>query len=174
MTVSLCVIMIECTNEISFALPIMMTLLISKSVGDLFNVGIYDMHIEIKHVPLLEWEPPAHGSDIKLKELLKNQNPVNLRKIMTVREIVRILKMTRHNGFPVTFRGPNEEEPPVLLGFILRSTLTAILHDGVVDSPDFDSLNRFYPRFPSIYELKLTEEYLETTLNLEHFMDSSP
>ena len=61
-------------------------------------------------------------------------------------------------------------------------------HDGVVDSPDFDSLNRFYPRwnflsnkplkksqnsrFPSIYELKLTEEYLETTLNLEHFMDS--
>ena len=47
-------------------------------------------------MPLLEWEPPAHGSDIKLKELLKNQNPVNLRKIMTVREIVRILKMTRN------------------------------------------------------------------------------
>ena len=47
-------------------------------------------------MPLLEWEPPAHGSDIKLKELLKNQNPVNLRKIMSVREIVRILKMTRN------------------------------------------------------------------------------
>ena len=38
----------KCTNEISFALPIMMTLLISKSVGDLFNVGIYDMHIEAR------------------------------------------------------------------------------------------------------------------------------
>ena len=27
-------------------------------VGDFFNEGIYDMHIHVKHIPLLPWEAP--------------------------------------------------------------------------------------------------------------------
>lgn len=109
----------------------MMTLLVSKGVGDLFNVGIYDMHIELKHVPLLEWESPSNGLDIKLKDLLKGQHPIYFTKMMKVRDIVRILKMTRHNGFPITSQG---SDSTVLLGFILRSTVTAVLHDQVKDN----------------------------------------
>ena len=26
-------------------------------MGDLFNEGLYDIHIELKHIPLLGWEP---------------------------------------------------------------------------------------------------------------------
>ena len=128
----------------------MMTLLISKGVGDLFNIGIYDMHIELKHVPLLEWESPSHGGDIRLRQLLKNQHPIYFCRTMRVRDIVRILKMTRHSGFPVAGELEEERTPqgqPILRGFILRSTVTALLHDqvrdnGILNRPEFAEFGR--------------------------------
>ena len=57
MTISLTVIMIEATQNVAYGLPIMVVIIIAKSVGDLFNEGIYDIHIELKSVPLLAWEP---------------------------------------------------------------------------------------------------------------------
>lgn len=91
MTISLTVILIESTNEITYGLPIMITLMVrcllclylltpgfircnhdgeiftiqcffvfycqvAKWTGDFFNKGIYDIHIQLKGVPLLEWE----------------------------------------------------------------------------------------------------------------------
>lgn len=79
MTISLTVILIESTNEITYGLPIMITLMVlcsstpavhgagatnrlrldwqvAKWTGDFFNKGIYDAHIQLRGVPLLEWE----------------------------------------------------------------------------------------------------------------------
>ncbi|XP_010772365.1 chloride transport protein 6, partial [Notothenia coriiceps] len=56
MTISLTVILIESTNEITYGLPIMITLMVAKWTGDFFNKGIYDIHIQLRGVPLLEWE----------------------------------------------------------------------------------------------------------------------
>lgn len=81
MTISLTVILIESTNEITYGLPIMITLMVSvqgvgpgwgprgagvmtcflgsqvaKWTGDFFNKGLYDVHIQLRGVPLLEWE----------------------------------------------------------------------------------------------------------------------
>ncbi|VVA94041.1 unnamed protein product [Arabis nemorensis] len=43
MTVSLCVIMVEITNNLKLLLLIMLVLLISKAVGDAFNEGLYEV-----------------------------------------------------------------------------------------------------------------------------------
>lgn len=58
MTVSLTVILIESTDEIEYGLPLLVTLMVAKWVGDLFNEGLYDIHIEVKEIPLLGWDSP--------------------------------------------------------------------------------------------------------------------
>lgn len=58
MTVSLTVILIESTDEIEYGLPLLVTLMTAKWVGDLFNEGLYDIHIEVREIPLLGWDSP--------------------------------------------------------------------------------------------------------------------
>jgi H+/Cl- antiporter ClcA len=58
MTISLSVILMETTQNVQFLLPIMMILLISKWVGDLFNISLYDLHVEIQCMPFVEASPP--------------------------------------------------------------------------------------------------------------------
>ena len=58
MTISLTVILIETTNEITYGLPIMVTLMVAKWTGDIFNKSLFNIHIELRKIPLLEWESP--------------------------------------------------------------------------------------------------------------------
>lgn len=58
MTVSLTVILIESTDEIEYGLPLLIALMAAKWVGDLFGEGLYDIHIELKEIPLLGWDSP--------------------------------------------------------------------------------------------------------------------
>lgn len=59
MTISLTVILLEATGDIQYGLPIMLTLITSKWVGDIFNEGLYDMHIELRGFQFLHWHAPA-------------------------------------------------------------------------------------------------------------------
>ena len=39
-------------------LPIALTIMVSKLVGDAFTEGIYDLHLKLKQYPTLPDEPP--------------------------------------------------------------------------------------------------------------------
>jgi chloride channel 7 len=56
MTLSLTVIITEATGDISLGLPIMFSMMVSKLVGDLFNEGLFDLHIQLSGIPLLDWK----------------------------------------------------------------------------------------------------------------------
>ncbi|CAN1153939.1 Chloride channel protein CLC-b [Linum perenne] len=133
MTVSLCVIFLELTNNL-LLLPItMIVLLIAKSVGDSFNPSIYDIILELKGLPFLDANPEPWMRNFTVGELIESKpRVVTLCGVEKVSRIVEVLKNTTHHGFPVVDEGVM---PPGALaagatelnGLILRAHLVQVL-----------------------------------------------
>ncbi|XP_061370262.1 chloride channel protein CLC-b-like [Gastrolobium bilobum] len=133
MTVSLCVIFLELTNNL-LLLPItMIVLLIAKTVGDSFNPSIYEIILHLKGLPFLDANPEPWMRNITVGELLDVKPAVvTLQGVEKVENIVNALKDTTHNGFPVMDDGV---VPPTglangmkeLHGVILRAHLIQVL-----------------------------------------------
>ncbi|WVZ78247.1 hypothetical protein U9M48_025990 [Paspalum notatum var. saurae] len=126
MTVSLCVIFLELTNNL-LLLPItMFVLLIAKTVGDAFNPSIYEIILDLKGLPFLDAKPEPWMKDIAVGELAAAKpRAVTLQVVEKVSTVVEVLRSTPHNGFPVLDRPrPGVSE---LHGLVLRSHLMAVL-----------------------------------------------
>lgn len=133
MTVSLCVIFLELTNNL-LLLPItMFVLLIAKTVGDCFNPSIYEIILHLKGLPFLESHPEPWMRNITVGELADVKPPVvSLCGVEKVGRIVDVLRNTTHNGFPVVDEGV---VPPLglpigameLHGLVLRAHLLQVL-----------------------------------------------
>lgn len=100
MTISLTVIIIEATGCISFGLPIMICLMVSKWVADSFIEGLYDLAIHLGNIPFLDWEPPIKSYSIYASDAMSPDVKV-LQTTETVANLINILQSTTHNGFPV-------------------------------------------------------------------------
>jgi hypothetical protein len=53
-SLSLVVIILEGTGAVKQLMPIILTTVVSKWVGDTFNDGLYHTALELKHIPFLE------------------------------------------------------------------------------------------------------------------------
>ncbi|KAF7819438.1 Chloride channel protein CLC-b [Senna tora] len=106
MTVSLCVIFLELTNNL-LLLPItMFVLLIAKTVGDSFNRSIYEIILDLKGLPFLEAAPERWMRNLTVGELVDVKPAVvTLHGVEKVAHIVDVLRNTTHNGFPVVDEG---------------------------------------------------------------------
>ncbi|XP_019103572.2 chloride channel protein CLC-b [Beta vulgaris subsp. vulgaris] len=133
MTVSLCVIFLELTNNLLLLPVTMLVLLIAKSVGDCFNPSIYEIILELKGLPFLDANPEPWMRNISVGELADVKPPlVSLRGLEKVSRIVDVLKNTTHNGFPVidddvTIPTSDGTKARELHGLILRAHLVAVL-----------------------------------------------
>jgi chloride channel 7 len=126
MTVSLCVIFLELTNNLLLLPMTMFVLLIAKTVGDAFNPSIYEIILDLKGLPFLEPKPEPWMKDITVGELAAAKpRTISLQVVEKVSTIVQVLQNTVHNGFPVVDRPrPGLSE---LHGLVLRSHLVAVL-----------------------------------------------
>ncbi|KAK2180880.1 hypothetical protein NP493_422g00000 [Ridgeia piscesae] len=149
MTISLAVIILECTGDITFGVPIILSLFVAKWIGDFFNPGIYDLHIEIMGIPLLPWKPPDMCYNVNASDVM-SAPVICLRTVEKIRRIVKILGLESlsHNGFPVVEDYTPENSDPTtvtfgrLKGFILKSQLERILlgQDNNISEEELDSV----------------------------------
>ena len=143
MTISMSVILMETTQNMQFLLPIMMILLVGKWIGDLFNISLYDLHVEIQCMPFVEASPPlgmenmvavqvASGvvrpgsNDAAESHIGENGSVSHVRCVrpkMTVFGLIALLDTTTHGGFPVI--GENTQR---MVGFILRNRIIVLLN----------------------------------------------
>ncbi|TTY71124.1 H(+)/Cl(-) exchange transporter 7 [Bagarius yarrelli] len=144
MTLSLTVILVEATGNVTYGLPIMLVLMTAKIVGDYFIEGSYEL--------------PGHM----------------LNRVEKVGTIVDVLSTTstNHNGFPVIVQDGPGDEPGKLCGLILRSQLIVLLkHKRRLQLKDFRDA---YPRFPPIQSIHVSQDERECMMDLTEFMNPTP
>ncbi|KAK4434016.1 Chloride channel protein CLC-d [Sesamum alatum] len=189
MTVSLCVIMVEITNNLKLLPLIMLVLLISKAVGDAFNEGLYEEQARLRGIPLLESRPKYQMRNITAKEACGNKQVVYFPRVVKVMDALSILKSNNHNGFPVIDHTRSGET--LVIGLILRSHLLVLLQskvdfqhsplpfssrDGPI--PIRHNLTEFVKPVSSkglsIHDIHLTPDDLEMYIDLAPFLNPSP
>ncbi|KAK7270755.1 hypothetical protein RJT34_26153 [Clitoria ternatea] len=127
MTVSICVILLELTNDLLLLPLVMLVLLISKTVADNFNRGVYDQILKIKGLPYLEAHAEPYMKNLVTRDVVSGPL-ISFSGIEKVGTIWHALNSTGHNGFPVIDEPPFSDAPE-LCGLVLRSHLLVLLKE---------------------------------------------
>eukprot|EP00040_Diaphanoeca_grandis_P011523 m.59128 g.59128 ORF g.59128 m.59128 type:complete len:811 (-) comp22664_c0_seq1:87-2519(-) len=185
MTISLTVIMLEATNEMTFAIPIMITLMVAKWVGDRFDMGIYDIHIFLKKTPLMEWEIEEEMKRFQASDIM-SKDVVTMHPVARVSDIVAMLSSCTHNGFPVVVDFSETPGAPKINGVMLRSDLITLLQNRIWgelrnESTDQPALAKTaflkkYPQRTPIVDVSLphVEEMDNLWMDITPYMNQSP
>ncbi|KAL8049226.1 hypothetical protein ABFX02_06G007700 [Erythranthe guttata] len=191
MTVSLCVIFLELTNNL-LLLPItMLVLLIAKTVGDCFNPSIYDIILELKGLPFLDANPEPWMRNITAGELTDAKPAiVTLNGVEKVGRIVEVLKNTTYNGFPVvdcgvtTSMGSSPNGANELHGLILRAHLLLVLKKKLFlkerrRTQEWEVIEKFTcmdlaERGATIEEVTVSKDEMEMYVDLHPLTNTTP
>eukprot|EP01097_Dermamoeba_algensis_P001356 TRINITY_DN1514_c0_g1_i1.p1 TRINITY_DN1514_c0_g1~~TRINITY_DN1514_c0_g1_i1.p1 ORF type:complete len:794 (+),score=111.19 TRINITY_DN1514_c0_g1_i1:42-2423(+) len=124
MTISLVVIMFEITGEAQFILPIMLSVMISKWVGDAFGAdSIYDELIQLNEFPFLD-NKTERSLKAKVSDILKRgELAVVELQGNTVRSLREFMENNKYTGYPVV----TTKQDAQIVGYIARSDLRRAL-----------------------------------------------
>ena len=117
MTISLAVILLEATGDMQYVLPLMLSLMAARYAGNMFNDGLYDVHIKLKRIPFLDAELPSTVQHAEIKAMhVMSIECITLPPIEKVSVIQDMLLRCEHDCFPVT----DPSHGHILVGTILR------------------------------------------------------
>ena len=166
MTVSIVVIMFELTGALTYVLPIMVAVMVSKWVGDAFGKrGIYESWIHFNEYPFLDNSDENPVPDIPVSQIMTRIEDLVVLTATghTIESLTNVLAAHPHRGFPVI----SDPREAILLGYISRAELTYNLHTSSQPprslSPDTEA---FFSHQP------LADP--RTTLDLRPWMDQTP
>ena len=172
MTVSIVVIMFELTGALTYVLPIMIAVMISKWIGDAISPrGIYESWIHFKGYPFLD-NRDENGSSIP--DVLAAHVMTRIEDLTaitatghTIQTLREMLQTYRFRGFPVisSAGGGSGEADTLLLGYISRTELLYALTLTTSKS------------LPAETECHFTHQPLSdpnTSLDLRPWMDQTP
>eukprot|EP00038_Savillea_parva_P026498 m.54657 g.54657 ORF g.54657 m.54657 type:complete len:832 (+) comp7545_c0_seq1:173-2668(+) len=183
MTISLTVIIIEATGNVTYGLPIMLAVIFAKWVGDYFNEGLYDIHIELKHIPLLGWNPPPMQRLVVADDIMSHKI-IALYKDVRVGHLIEMMQRTKHQAFPIIEYDNTSKADhglATLHGIILRHQLLMLLQFGAYgrhgdEHPrmTLDDFRKGYPRYPTLEDINVPTEHYHLWVNLRSYMNPSP
>lgn len=185
MTVSLCVILLELTNDLLFLPLVMLVLLISKTVADNFNKGVYDQIVKMKGLPYMESHAEPYMRHLVAGDVV-SAPLVTFSGIEKVGNILHALKTTGHNGFPVIDEPPFSDAPE-LCGLVLRSHLLVLLKGKIFSRDRVPAGQEILKRFAAfdfakaglgkgikVEDLDIEDEEREMYIDLHPITNVSP
>lgn len=166
MTVSIVVIMFELTGALTYVLPIMVAVMLSKWVGDAFSRrGIYESWIHFSEYPYLDNSEEMVIPDIPASQIMTRiEDLVVLTAVgHTIGSLQHILDTHQYRGFPVI----SDPREAVLLGYISRAELAYNLHTFTQPPQSLPpETEAFFSHQPMADP--------RTTLDLRPWMDQTP
>nr|AXR75223.1 CLC-1b [Nicotiana benthamiana] len=185
MTVSICVILLELTDDLLMLPLVMLVLLISKTVADCFNHGVYDQIVKMKGLPYLEAHAEPYMRQLVAGDVCSGPL-ITFSGVEKVGNIIHALKFTRHNGFPV-IDAPPFSNAPEFCGLALRSHLLVLLKakkftklsvlsgSGILRNfHAFDFAKPGSGKGPKLEDLSFTDEEMEMYVDLHPVTNTSP
>ncbi|QGA19635.1 hypothetical protein EYB26_007324 [Talaromyces marneffei] len=167
MTVSIVVIMFELTGALTYVIPIMIAVMLSKWCGDIFGKrGIYESWIHFNEYPFLDHKDDRPPPDMPVSRMMTNIDDLTIIPAVghTIESLKSLLAQTRYRGFPVVLDTSN----PILLGFITRKELSYALESSLSSS------NRNLGPETQTYFVHQPFADPSDTLDLRPWMDQTP
>jgi chloride channel 7 len=185
LTISLAVIMVEATGDMSYGLPLMFVLMFARWFGNIVGMGLYDVHIHLQGRPFLDGALPVAARDSNGCALDMAGKPVlSLRPFERAGAIYDLLMRTEHHSFPVQDSHMND----ALLGTISRKVLSIVLYKkafgpigGTVDdaahnSPivSWETMEAMYPKFVNVHtDVHLDRQDLSRWVDLRPYINNA-
>jgi chloride channel 7 len=193
MTISLTVILLEATGDMQYVLPLMLTLMAARFTGNVFNQGLYDIHINLKRIPFMEPDVPAiaERNEIVAAQVMSTEVKC-LRPVERAGVVYDLLLSCSHGSFPIV----DTASGGTLYGTAARSMLCTLLQRRAFGSPDvledydgpqqnlgprrlsplvqWDTIERAYPRYPSIHDIQMRDSDRNCWLDLRPYANTAP
>ena len=166
MTVSIVVIMFELTGALTYVLPIMVAVMLSKWVGDAFGKrGIYESWIHFQGYPFLDNKDDTPVPDVPVAQIMTRFDDLVCitGNGHTIESLRNLLREHRFRGFPVI----DDSHEATLLGYISRTELQFALDSAT-------STTRALPLTTECYFQHQPLADPTVTLDLRPWMDQTP
>ena len=166
MTVSIVVIMFELTGALTYVLPIMIAVMVSKWVGDAFGKrGIYESWIHFNEYPFLDNRDNSPVPDVPSSQIMTQGEDLAVLTATehTIQSVQDLLATQPYRGFPVV----SDATTNILLGYVSRMELIYSLQ-SVIGEP------RKLPLSTPIHFVHQPDGDPRTSLDLRPWMDQTP
>ncbi|KAH0589057.1 hypothetical protein H2248_004829 [Termitomyces sp. 'cryptogamus'] len=181
-TVSLAVIMFELTDTLTYVIPVMLSVLVAKTVADALEPkGIYDLVIELSQLPYLDLKHEYLWGSLQINDVTaRDVEVIRLDKkntVTTLRDQLVMLMRTGNDdsGFPI-LRLDSNDNGLRMVGYIGASELEHAL-TLVADEPEAEVyFHTTYTHYiSSVSSLMEETEYHEQDLfDFSIYMDQAP
>ena len=166
MTVSIVVIMFELTGALTYVLPIMIAVMISKWIGDVFGTrGIYETWIHFNQYPFLDHRDDSAVADVPVSQIMTQIEDLAVLTATghTIQSIHEFLLAQPYRGFPVVA----DTARNILLGYISRTELIYSLKTAALEPRKLSPTSEvFFAHQPDADP--------QSTLDLRPWMDQTP